>query len=866
MNRSGVSLFKRKWLWGYLLLLVCSAALQLVWSGQPQLAPQDRITELAPQTASGSVEGEPIRLAYCTVGSGDSVLLLHGSPGAIADYQHLEPALAARFRLLIPDLPGFGRSSRWLPDYSIRAHARYVLAFMDQQQVERVHVLGFSMGSGVALCMADLAPERVATLTLCGGIGIQEGEGSGDYYCEHLKYAVGYAGLVVGPELVPHFGLLGSRSFRHTFIRNFWDTDQRPLRHCLSQLRQPVLILHGRHDPLVPAWVAEEHHRIVPQSELVMFDDSHFMLLSLEGSKRLADEVVPFLERHRDPSTPPQPRTVDHSAGRLPGPFPDVVSNNPSLGPWLQMGAIVLGTFASEDLTSVSVGLLIRAGQVDWFVGLFACFLGIFVGDLGLWLFGRILGRGLLRWGWLHRRLSSSRLEDLGLWFDRRAGWAILASRFLPGTRLPLYLAAGALGRKGGRFALWTALAALLWTPLVVIGSAIFGEAVATPIAPLFGPGWFALIVSVIILFGIIRVATLACTATGRGKLIARVSRLWRWEFWPNWLFYLPVLPWLAYLSLRYRGVLTWTAANPGIPQGGVVGESKYAILAQLPEEWVVPSTLVPPGELGSRLARVRQVIEQQGWGFPLILKPDAAQRGAGVKRVRDLVDVEKYLQGQPAAIVVQTYHPGPYEAGIFYYRLPDEETGHIFSVTDKVFPVVVGDGRFTLEQLIWRHPRYRMQARTFLTRHDQERGRILAEGEPFVLALAGNHCQGTMFRDGANLITPELERSVDKIARQFPGFFIGRFDVRYTDTEAFKAGRDLAIVELNGVTSESTNIYDPSWSLLAAYRTLFRQWSLLYRIGYANRQRGYASTGILALLGLVFDYYRGLRVDPLAD
>jgi hypothetical protein len=280
----------------------------------------------------------------------------------------------------------------------------------------------------------------------------------------------------------------------------------------------------------------------------------------------------------------------------------------------------------------------------------------------------------------------------------------------------------------------------------------------------------------------------------------------------------------------------------------------------------VVPTILVPPGEPGARLAQVRQTIDERGWSFPLILKPDAGQRGAGVRRVRNLADVEKYLQGQPAAVLAQTHHPGPFEAGIFYYRLPGEETGHIFSITDKVFPVLVGDGRSTLEELVWRHPRYRMQARTFLARHDTERGRVLGAGERFPLALAGNHCQGTMFRDGAHLLTPELERAVDALARQFPGFYVGRFDVRYTDAESFRAGRDLAIVELNGVTSESTNLYDPSWSLLAAYRTLFRQWSLLYRIGDANRRRGHAPAAIPEILRLVFGYYRGPRVDPLAD
>jgi membrane protein DedA with SNARE-associated domain len=537
-----------------------------------------------------------------------------------------------------------------------------------------------------------------------------------------------------------------------------------------------------------------------------------------------------------------------------------------SFGPALQLAAIMLGTFASEDLTCIAAGLLIGSHQLDPVIGVSGCFLGIFVGDLGLWAIGSLAGLGLLRLTPMNRLVPVKRREELRRWLDQRGSLALVAARFFPGARLPLYLASGLLGLSLRKFALWTFLAALLWTPTLVIGAALLGETIVPSASLLLGARWSGVLFCVFALFLVVKVGLLTGTATGRGKLIARVSRLWRWEFWPSWLFYLPVLPWLAYLSLRYRGVLTWTAANPGIPQGGVVGESKHAILTHLPPDRTVPSVLVPPGEIGARLQQVRRLIEGHGWSFPLILKPDAAQRGAGVKRVRDLDEVERYLQGQQAAVLVQTYHPGPFEAGIFYHRLPDEKTGHIFSVTDKVFPVLMGDGCSTLEELIWQHPRFRMQARTFLARHDAERGRVLADGERFTLALAGNHCQGTMFRDGSHLITPELERTVDAIARHVPGFFIGRFDVRYTNTEAFKAGSDVAIVELNGVTSESTNIYDPSWSLFAAYLTVFRQWSLLYRIGYANRRRGHASTGILELLRLVFGYYRGLRVDPLAD
>lgn len=536
-----------------------------------------------------------------------------------------------------------------------------------------------------------------------------------------------------------------------------------------------------------------------------------------------------------------------------------------SFGPWLQWSAILLATFASEDLTCIAVGLLIGSRQLNAVLGLSGCFLGIFLGDLGLWLLGYLTGLGLRLPG-VARLVPAGCCEEWRGWLDKRGAVALVVARFLPGTRLPLYVAAGLLGLSLRRFAYWTFLAAVLWTPAVVMLAALPGETLRRLAAWLPGAGWLALPLALLSLFLALRTGALACTATGRGKLSARLSRCWRWEFWPTWFFYLPLLPWLGYLSVRYRGVLTWTAANPGIPQGGIVGESKHAILAQLPQAWVIPSFLIPPGAAGARFAQARQAIADRGWTFPLILKPDAAQRGAGVKRAHDLVDVEKYVQGQPAAILVQPYHPGPFEAGIFYYRLPGEAQGHIFSITDKVFPVLHGDGRSTVEELIWQHPRYRMQARTFLTRHAAERNRVLAIDEPFPLALAGNHCQGTMFRDGTHLLTPDLERAVDTLAQQFSGFYVGRFDVRYHDAAAFRAGHDLAIVELNGATSEATNLYDPSWSLFAAYGTLFRQWSLLYRIGAANRTRGQAPTTILEFLRLIFCYYRALQVNPVSD
>jgi len=531
-----------------------------------------------------------------------------------------------------------------------------------------------------------------------------------------------------------------------------------------------------------------------------------------------------------------------------------------------QAAAIVAGTFASEDLTCIATGLLIRDGAVRPAVGVVACFLGIFVGDLVLWLGGLLLGRRLLAWRPVARRIPQERVERFGEWFDRRGWAAVLASRFLPGTRFPVYVTAGIVGRRAGAFVFWAMLAALLWTPILVLSVAAFGASIVRPLQRLLGGGWLGLAAAIAAIFVLLRCGTLAFTQIGRARIAAAVSRIWRWEFWPMWLFYAPLLPWIGWLAIRHRGLMTATAANPGIPHGGVVGESKFAILSKLPAEWIVPSGAIAAGDGDARAAGLARLISEREWDYPLVLKPDAGERGAGVRRVDSPAEAETYVRRFCNATLVQRFDSGPHEAGILYFRIPGESHGRIFSVTDKHFSFVDGDGRSTVAQLIWNHRRFRMQAGRFLARLNGRSDLVLAPGERLQLAMAGNHCQGTMFCDGAALITPELVRSIDAIARAFDGLFFGRFDVRYSDRDEFRAGRGFRIVELNGATSESTNIYDPSWSLARAYAVLFRQWSLLYSIGDRNRRRGVRPSRLGDVIAGVSRHYREREVDPVSD
>lgn len=249
------------------------------------------------------------------------VVLLHGSPGEAGHMARLGRALERRGRrALAPDLPGFGPGERAAPSYSILAHARAVLAWLDVLGVERAHWVGFSMGGGVALHAAELAPRRVASVTLLASIGAQEAEGSGSWAIEHAKYALLWSAMVAAPELVPHFGLLGPRSARNAFARNFWDSDQRPLRGLMESLETPTLILHGARDFLVPPWAAELHHELIGPSRLVLLDASHFVPFGEdEPGEPMGDalaQLAPFLARHDLPGVAEPRARIDLAPAR----------------------------------------------------------------------------------------------------------------------------------------------------------------------------------------------------------------------------------------------------------------------------------------------------------------------------------------------------------------------------------------------------------------------------------------------------------------------------------------------------------------------------------------------------------------------
>jgi len=170
---------------------------------------------------------------------------------------------------------------------------------------------------------------------------------------------------------------------------------------------------------------------------------------------------------------------------------------------------------------------------------------------------------------------------------------------------------------------------------------------------------------------------------------------------------------------------------------------------------------------------------------------------------------------------------------------------------------MVTGNGRDTLEILIFRHPRAIVLLSTFLNRFEDRLDQVPEEGEIILLGELGTHARGAIFRDGRHLITQELTEAVDAIALSWEGFYFGRFDFKVPDEEALREGRALKILELNGLTSEETHIYDARHSLFFAWRTLCRQWRTAFEIGEANVRAGLRPPSIRSFLG---DCFKALR------
>ncbi len=754
-------------------------------------------------------------------------------------FDPLDPSAAHVLGVLNPPGTGFPVSVPELPGLNTLGPSPggfEELAGLLSDQLRRENrppglILANGHAGAVALHLAANHPEQVAGIILLDATGVQELSLLGEYHLNYALYAVSENALRLFHSFAPHFGASPRWRLRQAQLHLLRHSDRRMLRPKFSDIEHPVLILRNPGETL-RAVAAREHERLLPQSRTA----------TLFAGQSLRNIVEGYLDDFQRGDLPARhqadPVRLEAAANR------DLSPERPQPSAAVLIAlllTIAVATLITEDLTCVLVGLMIANGNLTWAQGVGACLAGILFWDYLIYIAGRRMGRPVLQripFRWLIDPVTLRETEE---WFDRRAAEAIFVTRLIPGTRYPAYFAAGILGVPVKTFTPLFLLAVLTWTPAIVWISATLAEqalewmtryhhtAPALVVAGLSGYGLFT------------HILLPAFSWRGRRKLYGKWKRWTAPEYWPAPLLYTPVTLFLLLRTLR-RGnrLLDFTACNPCMPASGLVGESKSAILDAIQDRSALaPYILLHPEEpLENQQQRALNFLEQHAPGFPVVYKPDSGERGNGVRHLSDRTTLCGTLAAQAEPHLLQTARSGE-EFGVFYVRHPLEDRGRIFAITRKTFPVVVGDGKRNLEDLILADNRAVCQFRTHFEHLRDRLYTVPAAGEAVLLSKIGNHARGTLFEDGMHLLTPELETRIDAVSRSLPGFYFGRYDLFAPDTAAFQAGKDLSIIELNGVTSEATNFYAPGTSIFAILRILLRQWSLACAIGKTNRELG---------------------------
>lgn len=319
-------------------------------------------------------------------------------------------------------------------------------------------------------------------------------------------------------------------------------------------------------------------------------------------------------------------------------------------------------------------------------------------------------------------------------------------------------------------------------------------------------------------------------------KLKPFFVRLSNWEFWPMWVISFPTFFYWLYLSAKARSFFWFSATNPGIYTGGMIGESKKEIADITPLEYQ-PTTIFVAGNCSNE--EVFRNMQAAGLDFPVIVKPDRGQRGNGVRKIKDIEELNNYNTNLPVQYLLQEFIDYTLEAGVMHYYYPDTQESGILSVTIKGFLTIVGDGALTFLELMQRNPRAVLSMERLKKDYKNELTKILAKNEEIVLEGIGNHSRGTAFLTGQHLICESMVKGFDAITKSIKGVYFCRYDLRCPSVEDLQHGRNIKIMEINGVGADPAHVFDQSVSIWNKYKVIFRQWKIMYQIARVNHKKG---------------------------
>jgi len=293
-----------------------------------------------------------------------------------------------------------------------------------------------------------------------------------------------------------------------------------------------------------------------------------------------------------------------------------------------------------------------------------------------------------------------------------------------------------------------------------------------------------------------------------------------------------------------------------------MAGESKSSILSAFPTQYLPKSILIKKNEINQQ--HILDRISIVDISFPFILKPDMGNRGFKVSLIKNEEELSHYLTGIKADLILQEYINYETELGIFYYKYPGQEKGHISSLCLKELLSVTGDGVSNIEELMMKESRARLQIDRLQDENQNLLSIVLPKGKEQLIEPIGNHSRGTKFIDANQYIDQKLCHHFDEISNSIDGINYGRYDIKCHSIDQLKNDGQFKILEFNGANAEATHVYDPSLSLLQRYKDIYKHWNVMFEISELQKTTGVESISWSEAMEVAREYNRHKKTAGL--
>lgn len=211
-------------------------------------------------------------------GSGEPLVLLHGLFGALSNFEAVRTHFSERFRVIIPMLPIYELP---LLSTSAKSIAAHIAGFVEAMGLDRVHLLGNSLGGHVGLIYTRKHPEKVASLTLTASSGLYENAFGNSFprredktFIREKVAVTFYDPVHATDELVDEcFEAVNSREKVLRILAIAKSAIRHNMAKDLPHMDLPVCLIWGKNDQITPPEVAEEFHAGFPDSDLLWIDE-----------------------------------------------------------------------------------------------------------------------------------------------------------------------------------------------------------------------------------------------------------------------------------------------------------------------------------------------------------------------------------------------------------------------------------------------------------------------------------------------------------------------------------------------------------------------------------------------------------------